>query len=183
MAVEGRPVVVSVKSGKVTVRDVRDLRGVLERESAVVGALITLYHPTKPMLREAATAGSYEAATGLVPRLQILTIAQLLDANSHRIVYPPPDSALTRPQRERGKTDGQFRLPLVAAIPGGRPSELPRQEVPSAAPPPFAARRLGRAIRNYQLALEKVEDAVPWQLARQRPRKAGGRRPRHRRAG
>jgi DNA modification methylase len=136
-----RPVVVSVKSGKVTVAYVRDLRGVLERERAIVGALLTLYQPTRAMIREAATAGSYESPIGLIPRLQILTIARLLDPNSRRIVYPPADAVLTRPPRERRQESAQFRLPLVTPGAGGQPAPLPRQEVATAAPPLYASRR------------------------------------------
>lgn len=74
---------VQVKSGHVSVRDVRDLKGVLDREQAAIGALLTLESPTAPMLTEATAAGHYQppAAPGLsYPRLQILTIADLLAA-------------------------------------------------------------------------------------------------------
>ena len=50
--------IVSVKSGKPKVTDVRDLRGVLEREQALLGVLITLYEPTRAMRTEATTAGA-----------------------------------------------------------------------------------------------------------------------------
>ncbi len=72
--------VVHVKNGYVGVNHVRDLKGVLEREKAPIGALITLREPTKPMLTEAASAGFYESKEfpGRYPRLQILTIAELL---------------------------------------------------------------------------------------------------------
>ena len=45
-----------------------------------IGALITLREPTKPMLTEAAATGFYESKDfpGRYPRLQILTIAELL---------------------------------------------------------------------------------------------------------
>lgn len=142
----GRPVVVSVKSGHVSSPHIRDLIGVIDREGAVVGAFISLYHPTKAMLREAASAGSYESATGLIPRLQIHTIAQLLDPNSHRIVYPPADALLTRAPRERPHAPDQFRLPLVAVVPARH--DLPMQDVGSAAPPPYAAKLGRRALQR-----------------------------------
>lgn len=41
-----------VKSGYIGVNHVRDLKGVLEREKAAIGALITLREPTKPILRK-----------------------------------------------------------------------------------------------------------------------------------
>lgn len=76
----GKPkhIILSVKSGHVSVRDVRDLRGVLDREKAEIGVLITLEDPTGPMRTEAAGAGFYQSPWGKHPRLQILTIEQLL---------------------------------------------------------------------------------------------------------
>jgi site-specific DNA-methyltransferase (adenine-specific) len=81
-------VIVQVKSGYVGVNHVRDLKGVLEREKAALGALITLREPTKPMLTEAASAGFYESKDfpGRYPRLQILTIAELLAGK--KLEYP-----------------------------------------------------------------------------------------------
>ena len=66
----------------------RDLKGLLEREKAAIGALITLREPTKPMLIEAASAGFYEPKEfpGRYPRLQILTVAELLTVKN--LEYP-----------------------------------------------------------------------------------------------
>jgi len=50
-----------VKSGYVGVNHSRDLKGVLEREKAAIGALITLRQPTKPMLTEAEGAACRES--------------------------------------------------------------------------------------------------------------------------
>ena len=55
----------SVKSGGVQVRDVRDLVGVLEREKAEIGVLITLEEPSKPMKKEAADAGFFKRRQGI----------------------------------------------------------------------------------------------------------------------
>lgn len=59
---------------------------VLEREKAAIGALITLREPTKPMLTEAASTGFYKSEnfTEQYPRLQILTIEELLDGKQLR---------------------------------------------------------------------------------------------------
>lgn len=67
---------------------VRDLKGVLEREKAAIGALITLREPTKPMLTEAASTGFYkpEGSPDQYPRLQILTIEELL--NGKQLQFP-----------------------------------------------------------------------------------------------
>jgi site-specific DNA-methyltransferase (adenine-specific) len=85
---QAKQVMVQVKSGHIGVNHVRDLKGVIEREKAALGALITLREPTKPMLTEAAAAGFYEPKDfpGRYPRLQILTIAQLLEGK--KISFP-----------------------------------------------------------------------------------------------
>jgi hypothetical protein len=85
---QAKQVIVQVKSGYVGVNHVRDLKGVIEREKAAIGALITLREPTKPMLTEAAAAGFYESKDlpGRYPRLQILTVAQLLAGK--KLEYP-----------------------------------------------------------------------------------------------
>lgn len=78
---QAKKVIISVKSGNVTASQVRDLKGILEREKAVIGVFITLKEPTKPMCEEMATAGFYQPKhfPGLsFPRLQILTIEELL---------------------------------------------------------------------------------------------------------
>ena len=66
----------------------RGSRTLPEREKAAIGALITLREPTKPMLTEAAATGFYESKDfpGRYPRLQILTIAELLAGK--KLEYP-----------------------------------------------------------------------------------------------
>jgi len=85
-----RQIVISVKSGHTGVAHVRDLLGVMGREQAEIGVLITLQNPTRDMKAEAAGAGFYESPTwhSKHPRLQILTIEELF--KGQRIDYPPP---------------------------------------------------------------------------------------------
>ena len=52
---------VQVKSGHVKSGDIRDLKGTLEREDAQIGVFITLEFPTRDMLTEALTTGSYHS--------------------------------------------------------------------------------------------------------------------------
>jgi len=75
-----KSVLVQVKSGKVKSGDIRDLRGTIERENAVMGVFITLEPPSKEMEKEALAAGYYtsELWQRSYPKIQILTIAQLL---------------------------------------------------------------------------------------------------------
>src|SRR5205823_11383492 len=47
-----RQIILSVKSGHVNAAQVRDLRGVIEREKAELGAVITLEEPTAAMKKE-----------------------------------------------------------------------------------------------------------------------------------
>jgi hypothetical protein len=72
-----REIIVQVKSGKVSVKDIRDLWGVIEREQAIIGVFITLENPTKPMTDEAIKAGYYERWGQKYRKIQILTIEEL----------------------------------------------------------------------------------------------------------
>lgn len=81
-----RRVVISVKAGHVTSSQVRDLRGVLEREGATIGVLISFEKPTKPMREEAAEAGFYQSPWGKHARIQLLTVEDLLGGKG--IDYP-----------------------------------------------------------------------------------------------
>ncbi len=73
-----REIVFSVKAGKTGPDHVRELRGVVEREDAAIGALICMRRPTKAMRSEAASAGSYSSPWGRHPRVQIVTVEELL---------------------------------------------------------------------------------------------------------
>ena len=83
-------VIISVKAGETLAPAfVRDLKGVLDREKAVIGVLITMQEPTSSMKTEAATAGFYESAFWgqKYPRVQLLTIAEILAGK--KIDMPP----------------------------------------------------------------------------------------------
>jgi DNA modification methylase len=83
---DSKQIIFSVKGGhNIGVSEVRDLIGVLQRERAEIGVYISFEEPTKPMLREAAEAGFYTspgssgAEGGKYPRIQLLTIRDLLE--------------------------------------------------------------------------------------------------------
>ena len=82
-----RQIILSVKAGKLHAPYVRDLRGVVEREGAAIGVLLTLEEPTKPMRTEAASAGFYKSPWGTHPKIQIVTVGSLLEGG--RIDSPP----------------------------------------------------------------------------------------------
>ena len=85
-------VIVQVKSGKVNSRDIRDLVGTLDRESAAIGVFLTLEEPTRDMRTEAVTAGFYHSPgwNQDYPRVQILTVKGLLDGTT-RLEMPPAE--------------------------------------------------------------------------------------------
>jgi len=75
--------VISVKGGKLTPAFVRELRGVLEREpNSEMAGFICLQEPTKGMISEAASAGTYTYLGKEYHRLQIRTIQDLLDGKA-----------------------------------------------------------------------------------------------------
>lgn len=82
-------VIISVKAGNTGVAHVRDLRGVVDREKAAVGVLISMQEHTGPMHEEAVTAGFYESKTWgrRYPKIQLLTVADLLAGK--QIDMPP----------------------------------------------------------------------------------------------
>lgn len=82
-------VILSVKAGKTGSAHIRDLKGVLEREKAAIGVLISMQEPTSAMKTEAVTAGFYESASWnrKYPKIQLLTVAELLDGK--KIEMPP----------------------------------------------------------------------------------------------
>jgi site-specific DNA-methyltransferase (adenine-specific) len=73
-------IIIQVKGGKTGVKDVRDLRGVLDREQAAIGVLISLQPPTKEMVAEAVSTGFYVHKTNAqqYPKLQLRTVKELM---------------------------------------------------------------------------------------------------------
>jgi DNA modification methylase len=88
-----KQIILSVKAGHVTVSQLRDLRGVLDREKAEIGVLLCMDEPTAPMRKEAASAGFYKSPWGEHSRLQILTIDDLLTGKT--IDRPPAQTSVT----------------------------------------------------------------------------------------
>ena len=75
-----KKVVVSVKGGHLRPTDIRDLHGVLASDiDAEMAAFICLEKPTKQQREAAASAGTFEYQGVTYDRLQIRTIAELLD--------------------------------------------------------------------------------------------------------
>jgi hypothetical protein len=85
--------IVQVKSGNVNRGTVGELVGTVEREKAEMGLLITLEEPSRPMKTEALEAGYYysELMNRNYPKIQIITIRELLDGNEPKMpmLYSP----------------------------------------------------------------------------------------------
>jgi len=100
---KGKPkrVIVQVKSGKVKSGDIRDLRGVIDREGAAIGVFVTLDSASRDMKTEAATVGVYNSQFWgrTYPKLQILTIEDLLRGKT--IDMPQTTNAATFKQAEK----------------------------------------------------------------------------------
>jgi hypothetical protein len=110
--VPAKQVILSVKAGTVHRAYVHELRGVVEREGAALGVLITMLEPTRPIREDAASAGFYDSAWGTRhPRLQILTVGELLAGKA--IDYPAPrllNVTFTKAPKDKGDQGDQGEL-------------------------------------------------------------------------
>lgn len=124
----GRPkrIIIQVKSGNVKSGDIRDLKGVLEREKAEIGVFITLKPPTKDMKTEAISARYYESPHfGNFPKIQILTIEEIL--HGARIQYPQTvNVTFKQAERQRKVKENQPALPAF-----GPPRRAAQERLPS----------------------------------------------------
>ena len=121
-----RKIVVQVKSGKVSVKDIRELKAVVDNQDAVIGVFITLNPPTQPMVKEAATAGLFQwlhVAHTTYPKIQIRTIQELLEGDG--IKYPQTPTDVTFRKAEQATPQNQ-QLPLT-----GIPQQSARDPVQS----------------------------------------------------
>jgi site-specific DNA-methyltransferase (adenine-specific) len=96
--------IVSVKGGHVNSAQVRDLKGVMEREKSPIGLFVTLEHPTYEMEKEALETGYYDSPTWgkKYPKIQILTIEKLLSGEKPELP-PTPLNALAFKKAEKVK--------------------------------------------------------------------------------
>jgi DNA modification methylase len=108
-----KQIILSVKAGKVAPSHLRDLRGVVERESsqgAVMGALLCLNSPSREMIKEAATAGFYKSSFGNYARIQILTVADVFSGSG--LKYPSPSSSNVSLRKARPAVSAGEQQPL-----------------------------------------------------------------------
>lgn len=90
-------IIYSVKGGKLSPAFVRELEGVVRRERAQIGVLVTLEEPTAAMRKEAATADHYRSHDdSLYPGIQVLTVTDILRGerprhpSSRTLSFPDP---------------------------------------------------------------------------------------------
>jgi site-specific DNA-methyltransferase (adenine-specific) len=109
---EMQSVVVSVKSGGVNSGMVRDLKGTLDREKAAIGLFVTLEEPTKEMLLEASTAGSYHSDLWNrdYERIQIVSIKDLLEDGKKPSLPPFVLPTYQQAQRVKKEDDNQTEM-------------------------------------------------------------------------
>lgn len=97
-----KQIIFSVKAGRTGSPHVRDLIGVLDREKAQIGVLLSLQEPTKDMRKEAASAGFYASPWGTKhPRVQLLTVGELLAGKQPD--YPPTGANVTLKSAPRAR--------------------------------------------------------------------------------
>lgn len=102
--------IVSVKGGaNVGVGMIKDLIATVDREKAKIGVFITLADPTRPMEKEAVTAGFYQTDYGKFPKIQILTIAALFAGQKPAMPWLDPE-AFKKAAREDMSTGKQGKL-------------------------------------------------------------------------
>ncbi|MHB8172916.1 MAG: DNA methyltransferase [Nitrospirota bacterium] len=102
--------VVSVKSGGVSVKDIRDLGHVIDRENSGIGILITLEKPTRNMQSEAVNKGFYHSETFNkdYPRIQILTVEEMFKGK--RPDTPPTIVSYKRAQKSTREDNMVFEF-------------------------------------------------------------------------
>ncbi len=124
-------IVIQVKGGHVSSPQVRDLKGVVEREKAAMGLFISLAEPTRPMLEEANGGGLFHSDlwNREYPKIQIRTIGQMLSGQGFDL---PPRTASYQPAQRQRRSQG--RQPGLGETSGeySAGQETPEQEAGAA---------------------------------------------------
>jgi site-specific DNA-methyltransferase (adenine-specific) len=103
---KAKRVVVSVKSGHISVKDIRELEATVGKYE--MGIFITLEPPTKPMIEEAVSAGYYHSPGYArdYPKVQLITIEELLEGKKPalpplRVEFLPKAPKFSKKQGEQ----------------------------------------------------------------------------------
>ena len=101
-----------MKAGGTGPNHVRDLLGTVTTEKAEMGVLITLEKPTAEMRKAAATGEFYLSQWGQHPKIQIVTVGDLL---AGKTISRPPDrqtgATFKKAPKAKGKIERHVRLP------------------------------------------------------------------------
>ena len=101
-------VVIQVKGGRVSSPQVRDLKGVVEREQAAMGLFISLEPPTRDMRQEAASGGFHRSDLWQrdFAKIQLRTVGEMLSGQGFDLPPRPgdyqPAQRVRRPQGRQG---------------------------------------------------------------------------------
>jgi site-specific DNA-methyltransferase (adenine-specific) len=97
---------------------IRDLRGVIEREDAEMGVMVTLTEPTGPMISEATAAGFVrKSAHGRLSKLQIVTAAEILEGKMPKLPpLPQPERKQATARRRKVGDQIEMLLPFAGDI-------------------------------------------------------------------
>lgn len=102
-------IIVSVKGGKLKATFVRELQGAVARDRAPMGILIVLNNPTKQMIRDAASSGFYRCSAGTYPKIQIITVNDIL---ADIRLDLPPIQRMDESRKRMLAVDAATQLPL-----------------------------------------------------------------------
>ena len=107
-------VVIQVKGGRMSSPQIRDLKGVVEREKAALGLFISLDEPTRDMRAEEASGGFYQSDVWQrdFPKIQIRTITDLLAGRNFDL--PPRQPSYQPAVRVRSAEGEQGALEELA---------------------------------------------------------------------
>ncbi len=110
-----KSVIISIKAGQnIHSNMVDELRGVVRKEDATMGVLITMKEPTRPMRENAADGEFYRSPWDGkdYPRIQLLTVAELLDGRGIQMPAPSiTNTTFQRAQRSGSSGGTQPTLP------------------------------------------------------------------------
>jgi site-specific DNA-methyltransferase (adenine-specific) len=150
--------IISVKAGKNINPDmIRALKGTVDREEAQMGVFICLDKPTKEMRTEAATGKNIELPGGMRPRIQIVTLEDLLAGPSLGVVTNlniiQATAAAKHQDRKRPpkvptpqeiRESPSFKLPISGGKQKSAQQNLPIEEPLLVVPQPKSGRRRKR---------------------------------------
>ncbi len=120
--------VLQAKSGNVQRKDIAALRGDMEKEGAALACLITLEEPTRPMKKDAKSAGIYEnAARGIrCDKIRIVRVEEIIHHAERIDLAMHPDA--TNKARRDAEGD-QLRLDLRPARTEAQEEKKPAESV------------------------------------------------------